>query len=424
MEFKNSNPIEGLNILLCVSGSIAAVKTPILLSNLIKKKANVRCLLSESASKLVSPLSLSTLSRSKCYLDQDQWDRSQSKPLHIALSEWADVIAISPLSASTLAKYVHGIADNLLVSTLIASEVPIIAAPAMNTSMWENEAVKRNWNTLSENKKFIKLNPNYGLLACDRTGEGKMASPEVIELAIQSAVINSNENNQPKNDLINQNFLITTGSTIEEIDLVRQISNKSSGYMGILMAQAARFRGANVNLIYSSIKANENLLEGLEVYKVNKSSDLESKVIELSNESDFICMVAAISDIRIKSNYSKKLEKKSLFKFFSENIELTPDILKNLSANKRTSQLIMGFTALTGDDEEIMRLAIKKMNDKSCDLIFANPIDRPHQGFGESLNGGFLIGRENFCKKFDVDNKFTLANKLIDEMLSIKNKNL
>ena len=187
--FKSAKTLAGRRILIGVTGSIAAVNTPLLVSELIKSGADVRCIITESASQFVSPLSLATLSRNRCYQDKDQWDPMETKPLHIALAEWAEIIVIAPLSASSLARWVNGLAEGLLTSVLLASEIPVIAAAAMNTAMWENIAIKRNWELLEHNLRVLKLPPTQGLLACDRIGDVRMISNDVIQLAIESSVL-------------------------------------------------------------------------------------------------------------------------------------------------------------------------------------------------------------------------------------------
>ena len=193
MKIEKNYHLKDKKILVIATGSIAAIKTPILISNLIKQGAEVRCVITPSASKLVSPLSLSTLSRHRCYQEEDQWYPIQARPLHIELAEWADFIVVAPLSASSLSRWVNGLSEGLAASILLASEKPVIAAAAMNTGMWANKAIQDNWDKLKSYKNIIALAPTEGLLACDRIGEGKMTSHHLIELAIESACINFNK---------------------------------------------------------------------------------------------------------------------------------------------------------------------------------------------------------------------------------------
>ena len=255
----NSTSLSGKKILVAVTGSIAAVKAPILVSRLIKTGAEVKCVITQSATNLVSPLSLSTLSRSKCYQDKDQWADSQTKPLHIALAEWAELIIVAPLSATSLSKFTSGSADGLLASILLASQSQIVMAAAMNTSMWENQSVKKNWNYVKTIDQVITLEPSEGLLACDRVGDGKMVNLDIIEMASESAFIFHAENKFLTKDLKDIRFLISSGPTVEALDAARQLTNRSSGKMGVLIAQAAKLRGAEVDLVHGPVSVQQDL---------------------------------------------------------------------------------------------------------------------------------------------------------------------
>ena len=184
-----SGALQGRRILVAVSGSIAAVKTPLLVSALVKSGAQVRCVVTPSAAQLVSAVALASLSRHRCYQDDDQWDPREPRPLHVALAEWAELVIVAPLSASTLARWTQGLGDGLLASLLLACECPVVAAAAMNTGMWSQPAVRRNWALLAEDPRVLRLAPESGLLACDRIGDGRMADPELIRLAAESALL-------------------------------------------------------------------------------------------------------------------------------------------------------------------------------------------------------------------------------------------
>ena len=214
---------------------------PAFSKQLVKSNYEIKCVVSENAEKLIQPLSLSILSRNPCILDKDQWSYHQSKPLHIDLCHWADVLIIAPLTATTLSKWVTGNADGLVSSILIANDKPIIVAPAMNTKMWINQAVQKNYNLLQDLPNTLILKPGEGVLACDEIGVGKIAPNDIIHLALM--YLNSQDRKKYFKDLINKSFLITGGGTSEKIDAARNITNKSSGTMGLLIAQIARFGG-------------------------------------------------------------------------------------------------------------------------------------------------------------------------------------
>ena len=422
MKTEESNYLKNRKILVIVTGSIAAVKTPILVSNLIKEGAAVRCVVTKSASRLVSPLSLATLSRNVCYQDIDQWNPHQSKPLHIDLAEWADLVLVAPLSASSLSRWVNGLGEGLAASLLIACEKPIIAAAAMNTAMWSNSAVKENWNKLKCFQNLIALSPSEGLLACDRIGDGRMINIEVIKLALESTLIQIKKTQSLEADLNGLNILVTAGATIEDLDPTRFISNRSSGLMGVLIAQAAKLRGAEVELVHGPLQVSSNLLEGINTFKARSGLEMQKIIKNLQPKANLIAMSAAITDLRRKGGQNEqKLDKKHFQKSLPNSLELVPDILSELITNKRKNQIVLGFTALTGNDDEIKKITALKKATKGCDLIFANPIDRSGQGLDSPLNGGWLSGPNETMVPISTDSKLSIAHLLLDELIKLLN---
>ncbi len=421
MKIEGNQLLRGRRVLLGVSGSIAAVKTPLLVSALVKAGAEVRCIITPSAAKLISPLSLATLSRQRCYQDEDQWNPVQTRPLHIELAEWAEIVVVAPLSASSLSRWAQGLADGLLASLLLACECPVVAAPAMNTAMWENPAVHSNWRKLKHNTRVLPLTPSSGLLACDRLGDGRMVDPELIQLAISSGLIQKSKSGILNNDWQGKRFLVTSGPTIEALDPARQITNRSSGRMGVLLAQAARFRGAQVDLIHGPLQLPQSWLEGLTTYPVNDSKDMQKSLELLQPFADAIAMAAAVADIRKKGGaISKKLNKENLLASLDNGFESVPDLLVEVVNRRPIGQVLLGFAALTGDDSHIEKLGKEKKHRKGCDLLLANPIDRNGQGFEEDANGGFLLGPEEMVIKIPVTSKLALAHQLLDALIEIK----
>ncbi|WP_269622305.1 bifunctional phosphopantothenoylcysteine decarboxylase/phosphopantothenate--cysteine ligase CoaBC [Prochlorococcus marinus] len=408
--------LKGKKLLIIATGSIAAIKTPLLISNLIKQGAEVRCVVTESAAKLVSPLSLSIISRNRCYQDEHQWDHAESRPLHIALAEWADIVVVAPLSASSLAKWVHGLAENLSTSILLASEKPIIIAPAMNTGMWNNPLIKANWNKVKDFPNLIPLPPSEGLLACDRIGNGRMVSVELIQLAIESATIQIKEAGYLKKDLKDITLLISAGATIEDIDSARFFTNRSSGKMGVFLSQAARFRGAKVDLIHGPLQMSSTFLEGLNCIEVRSAKDMLKSLESLQPSAEVIAMSAAVADIKSTNISKDKIEKKELLQSLANRFEIVPDLLHTLIKNKKKNQIFLGFAALAGSDNEIKRLAISKKNQKCCDLLMANPIDRENQGFESDSNGGWLLDSKGGVKAMPVNCKLSIAHQLLDSI--------
>ncbi len=418
MKTEADNQLKGRRLLIATSGSIAAVKIPTLVSKLAKLGAEVRCIVTPSAARLVSPIALASLSRNRCYQDEDQWSSKEPRPLHIALAEWPEIVIVAPLSASSLARWSHGLADGLLASVLLACEKPIIAAAAMNTSMWTNESVQNNWNELINRPKILALPPESGLLACDRDGEGKMVAEDLIELSIKSALIHMDKDGNLRKDWQGKRILVSAGPTIEALDPARNITNRSTGQMGVLIAQAARFRGATVDLVHGPLQLPPGWLQGINSYQVNDSVEMQSVISNLQPKANAVAMTAAVSDFRAKGGRNpKKLKKQELLSSFEKNLEETPDLLQEIVSRRDPGQIVLGFAALTGDDAEIKKLGEAKREKKGCNLLMANPIDRPNQGFGEYFNEGWLIGDGDLSRQIPRKSKLSLAHELLDTIL-------
>ena len=407
-----------VKVLVLISGSIAAVRIPLLVSKLVKENYVIKCVITKNAENIIKPLSLSILSRNKCIIDEDQWNYKKSKPLHIDLGEWADILLIAPLTATTLSKWVHGNAEGLVSSILIANKKPVIVAPAMNTNMWLNPAVMSNYEKLKHYKNILFIEPAIGLLACDQFGIGKIASNDLIILAIKYLLLK--KDNKPIIDLTNKSFLITGGATSEKIDSARKITNNSSGAMSLLLAQVARYRGAKVKYIHGSLEINSELIDGIESHKVRDGLELNNLITSELPKYDYFIMNAAVTDIRIKQENSFKIPKDKLKDHLINNLELVPDILQNTCSLKKNNQKFVGFCAFTGSLENLREIIKKKFEVKGCDLIFANPIDIIGQGFGEeSLNEGWLFDNKDMEYYFEKTSKLDLANKLINKIISI-----
>ena len=416
----NNSILSGKKILVAITGSIAAVKAPILVSRLVKAGAEVRCVITQSAAKLVSPLSLSTLSRNKCYQDKDQWEDSQSKPLHIALAEWAELIIVAPMSATSLSKFTNGNADGLLSSILLAAQSQIVIAAAMNTSMWSNQSIKKNWNYIKTIDQVISLEPCEGLLACDSFGDGKMVNLDIIELASESAFIFQEENRFLSKDLKKTRFLVSAGPTVENLDAARQLTNRSSGRMGVLLAQAAKLRGAEVDLVHGPISVEKDLLEGLNSFSVRSAAEMGEKIDNLQPSAQVIVMAAAISDFKKNNPSEQKISKEFFLKSIFNDLEQTSDLLKNQTRKKLENQIFLGFAAETGSDDEIIKKGEKKRFLKGCDLLMANPIDRAGQGFEKNFNSGFLLGPKKMVKNIPFSTKLSISHQLLDEIRNLK----
>ncbi len=421
MRTDKPSSLYGRRVLVAVSGSIAAVKTPLLVSALVKAGAEVRCLVTPSGAALVSPVALASLSRHRCYLEADQWNPKAPRPLHIELAEWAEVTIVAPLSASSMARWSQGSADGLLASVLLATEGPVIAAPAMNTAMWRHPAVQRNWLQIQDFPGIVPLLPMSGLLACDRVGDGRMADPLLIELAAASLFSRSPGGPVANRDWSGMSVLVSAGPTQETIDAARFLSNRSSGRMGVLLAQAARFRGATVQLVHGPLDLPDAWLEGLQCTPVESAAELSSALQLALPTSDVLVMAAAVADLRREAASEEKMPKKQLQDVLSSGWTEVPDLLSNMTRQRRPGQLVLGFSALTGDDKHLLEKAERKRLEKGCDLMMVNPVDRDGQGFGNQPNGGWLLG-EGWNRNLPVTTKLTLSHQLLDALFNLRDQ--
>ena len=389
-------------VVVCVGGGIAAYKVCELVSTLFKSGVELRIILTKSAQKFITPLTLSTLSRYQAYTDENFWQPIYSRPLHIELGEWADLIVIAPLTANTLAKLAYGMADNLLTNTVLASTCPVLLAPAMNTDMWEQVAVQRNWQQLLTDSRFYGMETGSGLLACDRIGAGRMAEAAEIFIYIQSLLYT-----QGKRDLVGKEVLISAGGTREYLDPVRFIGNPSTGKMGLALAQAALHRGAKVILVHCPGSWDVPL--GVEAIPVITAEEMQGVILKHLPSADIIIMSAAVADVKPKDYSSEKLPKRSL----PENLPLAavPDIVAELGNRKQPHQYLIGFAAQTGD---IVKPAREKLQRKKLDAIVANPIDKVDSGFGSDNNQAVFLDRLGREVEIPACSKLEMAHYLFD----------
>ncbi|MBD1212905.1 MAG: bifunctional phosphopantothenoylcysteine decarboxylase/phosphopantothenate--cysteine ligase CoaBC [Dolichospermum sp.] len=389
-------------VLIAVGGGIAAYKVCELVSKLFQSGVELRVILTKSAQEFITPLTLATLSRHQAYTDDDFWQPIYSRPLHIELGEWADLIVIAPLTANTLAKLAYGMADNLLTNTVLASTCPVLLAPAMNTDMWEQVAVKRNWQQLLTDSRFYGMETGSGLLACDRIGAGRMAEAAEIFIYIQSLLYT-----QGKRDLVGKEVLISAGGTREYLDPVRFIGNPSTGKMGLALAQAALHRGAKVILVHCP--ASWEVPLGVEAIPVITSEEMQQVMLNQLPNADIIIMSAAVADVKPRDYSTEKLPKRSL----PENLPLipVPDIVAEIGNRKQPHQYLIGFAAQTGD---IVKPAREKLQRKKLDAIVANPIDQVDSGFGSNHNQAVFLDKEGREVEIPTCSKLEMAHYLFD----------
>lgn len=391
-------------IVIGIGGSIAAYKVCELISALVKSGAEVKAILTPAAQEFITPLTVTTLCRQPAYEDTSLWQPHYTRPLHIELGEWADLLVLAPLTANTLAKLAMGLADNLLTNTVLASTAPILVAPAMNTTMWQQAVVQRNWHQLLEDHRYHAMGPAAGLLACDTVGQGRMVEPEDLLTYIDSLLMT-----QGKRDLRGKRILISAGGTREHLDPVRFIGNPSSGKMGVALALAAWCRGAEVRLVHGPLATSLPTTPQLETVPVTSSEEMHVAMLAAYSKVDWTIMAAAVGDVKPAHYFPQKLPKNSLPTDLP--LKPIPDILAELGQQKQAHQKLIGFAAQTGD---IIAPAQDKLERKRLDAIVANPIDQPQSGFAADLNQAVFIDSTGFQVAIPRCSKLQMAHQVLN----------
>lgn len=365
--------LTGRRVALGVTGGIAAYKACELTSLLRKAGAEVRVVMTKSAREFVTPATFETLSGNRAHWDQ--FDRSFEIE-HIALAKWAEILVIAPATANIIGKIAHGIADDLLSTAVMANPAPLLIAPAMNTVMWFSAANQANMALLSARGVHV-VGPASGLLACGDDDVGRMSEPKDILAAIENIL-------NPRRDYAGKRVLVTAGPTREAVDPVRFLTNRSSGRMGVALAEAARDRGAAVTLVLGPVSIDAP--SGVEVVPVETTRDLYDAVLSRANGFDVILQAAAPADYRVENPSGGKIKKTG------DRLTLTlvenPDVARALGERKRPGQVLVAFAAETGDHTENAR---EKRLKKNADLIVFNDVTSPGAGFDVSTNIVTLI---------------------------------
>ncbi|EJZ70347.1 bifunctional phosphopantothenoylcysteine decarboxylase/phosphopantothenate--cysteine ligase CoaBC [Lachnoanaerobaculum sp. OBRC5-5] len=391
------------NILLGVTGGIAAYKIANLASMLKKQGANVKVIMTENACQFITPMTFETLTAQKVYTDT--FDRNfEFKVDHIELGKWADVFLIAPATANVIGKLANGIADDMLTTTALAMRCPIVVSPAMNTTMFENKVVKHNIMKLRTYGMDIIL-PASGHLACGDSGAGKMPEPEMLLEYIKRAVYK-------KKDLVGKKVCVSAGPTREAIDPVRYISNNSTGKMGVEVAKMAAYRGAKVSLIMGP--SNVFVPDFISRIDIKSAEDMYEEIMKISDSQDIIIKAAAVADYT-PANYSdEKIKKKD--GDLSIELSRTKDILKELGERKENNpkkQFICGFSMETENMEENSK---NKLAKKNADMIVANNVKVEGAGFGTDTNVVTIFTKDNEIR-LDKLSKLEVAEKIFDEIV-------
>ncbi len=394
------------NILIGVTGGIAAYKVVEVASLLKKSGANVKIIMTHNATEFVSPRTFQEITNNAVSVEMFGDTANFIHVEHIALADWADFMLIAPATANFLAKMAHGIADDLLSTTMLAFDKKILVCPAMNTKMFENTATQANLSTLKARGVKI-LEPAEGNLACGTVGKGRLPEPQEICAEIKKIL-------SEEQILSGRKILVTAGGTVEPIDPVRYIGNRSSGRMGYEIAKAAVNAGAEVVLI--SGKSELEPPKNLKFIKVEAAIDMREAVLNEFDSVDAVIMSAAVADYRVKNVSAQKIKKSD------ENLTLelvkNPDILKELGSIKK-NQVLIGFAAET---QNILDYANKKLVEKNLDFIVANDVTAEGAGFGVPTNIATIIWRGGDVETFDKMSKADLAGKIIERVADLLSK--
>ena len=409
------------NIILGVTGGIAAYKCVDLVSRLRKQGADVHVILTKGAQNFVTETAMREISGNPVVTSM--WQEIQQYDVeHIALAQLADVVLVAPATANVIAKCACGMADDMLTTTLLATKAPVFFAPAMNTNMYENSITQQNLHTLQERGCHI-IEPAAGHLACGTSGVGRMPEPqELVEILAdffatgkEPAETDEADSRQHLTEVLDfsgVNILVTAAGTREPIDPVRYIGNRSSGKMGYAIAEAARDLGANVTLISGPSALPP--LAGVNFFKVESARDMRRLVLENFPESQIVIKAAAVADYRVKNVADHKIKKND--EELTLVLEKNPDILKELGQKKQKGQVLVGFAAET---QNLIQYAQSKLEKKNLDMIVANDVSKPQAGFNVDTNLIKLLKRDGSIEELPLMSKKDLAYIILNHVMKI-----
>ncbi|MBA4494190.1 bifunctional phosphopantothenoylcysteine decarboxylase/phosphopantothenate--cysteine ligase CoaBC [Paenactinomyces guangxiensis] len=389
--------MRGKRVVVGISGGIAAFKAATIVSQLSQRGADVRVIMTASATKFITPLTLQTLSRHHVAVDTFE-ERDPAVVSHIDLADHADLFVLAPATANLIGKLALGLGDDMLSTTLLATRAPIVIAPAMNVHMYENPVVQKNIMSLRE-RGVSFIEPGEGQLACGYVGRGRMAEPEQIVEWVEAFF----SQEQP---LAGKKVLVTAGPTVEPLDPVRFFSNYSSGKMGYAMAAAAREAGAEVTLVSGPVSLPTP--EQVKRIDVKRTEEMREAVLHYLPQMDVIIKAAAVADYRPSQMLDRKMKK--TVDAWTIELEKTPDIALEVGKRKEPHQFFVGFAAET---EEIERHARSKLERKGMDLIVANNVSLPGAGFGTDTNIVTVYDREGEVLSLPEMNKIDVARRII-----------
>ena len=396
--------LTGREIVLGVTGGIAAYKSAEVVSRLRHLGANVHVIMTKNATEFVSPLTFQTLSANQVVTDTFQAPEYWNVE-HVALAKRAEIFVIAPATANIMAKMACGIADDMLSTTVLATKAPVLLAPAMNTGMWTAAATQANLKTLQE-RGIQFVGPDSGILACGDEGAGRMSEPEAIVAAICDRL-------NARSDLAGMKVLVTAGATRERLDPVRYMTNDSSGKMGFAIAEAARARGAEVTTVYGNVTAQ--VPAGIRRIQIESAQELYDVMMRETPEQDIIIQAAAVCDYRFEKTAKSKIKKtegEALTLTLTEN----PDVAKAVGAIKKKGQTLVGFAAET---DNVKKNAVDKLKKKNLDMIVANDVTKPGAGFNVDTNIAALITKDG-VEEEPLMTKRELADKILDKIVELR----
>lgn len=402
--------LAGKRVALGISGGIAAYKAAEILRGLQRAGCIVRVAMTKRACEFITPLTFRALSGSHVVVD-DYAPDNPDPIAHITFSQSVDLLLIAPATANIIAKFANGVADDFLTSTYLASNAPVIVAPAMNTTMWNHPATQRNLVQLRSDGVHV-VEPDAGEMACGTIGPGRLSEPERI-VAAALEILRGNKSNAPR-DLTGEHVLITAGATREEIDPVRFLSNRSSGRMGFALAEAACARGAKVTVVAGATSAEPPA--SVELLRATSAEEMREAVMKEIPEATIFIAAAAVSDYRPTTRATGKMKKST--ENLTLNLEPTPDILAEVSEARQNGLLVVGFAAETDD---VIKHARSKLERKRLDAIVANDITRDGAGFDTQTNVVTIITRDGDAPiELPLMSKLEAAHRILDEVARLR----
>jgi len=403
-----------MKVLLGVTGCIGAYKAAEILRGLQRRGVQIRVVMTRHATEFVRPLTFEALSGQPVIVEM--FDRPNYATIeHISVAREADLLLVAPATANTIAKFAHGVADDFLSTVYLSNTNPVLIAPAMNVEMWNHPATRANIGLLRE-RGVLFVEPGVGYQACGEVGMGRLAEPEeIVERALE--ILKSQTSDFKSQDFTGEHVMVTAGPTVEDLDPVRFITNRSSGRMGYAIAEAARDRGARVTLISGPVKLQP--LPNVETVNVRSTREMFEAVMGRIHDVTVFIGSAAVADFRPASRAAQKIKKDGR-KTIAVELEETEDIIAAVGADpNRQGRVVAGFAA---ESQSLLEYAERKLREKRLDLIVANDITRADAGFDVETNAATILKRDGSRVELSLQSKRELADRLLDEIEKLRSQ--